>query len=67
MFLFKASSIINELEKFSPEIINYCKTAIEKDVVDLDFLRLEADSFKKCPNISIDVAVMEKTKLGTVL
>jgi len=67
MFLVKPSSIINELEKFSPAIINYCKTAIEKDVFDLDFLRLEADSFKKFPNISIDVAVMEKTKLGTVL
>ncbi len=67
MFLFKASSIINELEKFSPEIINYCKIAIEKDSVDLDFLRLEAESFKKCPKISLDIAVMEKTKLGTVL
>ena len=67
MFLFKASSILNELKKFSPEIINYCKIAIEKDSVDLDFLRLEADSFKKCPKISLDIAVMEKTKLGTVL
>ncbi len=67
MFLFKASSIISELEKFSPEIINYCKIAIEKDVVDLDFLRLEEESFKKCPQISLDIAVMEKTKLGTVL
>ena len=67
MFLFKASSIINELNKFSPEIINYCKIAIEKDFVDLDFLRLESESFKKCPKVSIDVAVMEKTKLGTVL
>ena len=67
MFLFKASSIINELEKFAPEIINYCKIAIEKDVVDLDFQRLDAESFKKCPKVSIDVAVMEKTKLGTVL
>ena len=67
MFLFKASSIINELEKFSPEIINYCKIAIDKDVEDLDFLRLEAESFKKCPKISLDIAVMEKTKLGTVL
>ncbi len=67
MFLFKASSIIKELEKFSPEIINYCKIAIEKDVEDLDFLRLEAESFKKCPKISIDIAVMEKTKLGIVL
>ncbi len=67
MFLFKASSILNELEKFSPEIINYCKIAIEKDVADLDFLRLEEKSFKKCPKISLDIAVMEKTKLGTVL
>ena len=67
MFLFKASSIINELEKFAPEIINYCKIAIEKDVVDLDFHRLDAESFKKCPKVSIDVAVMEKTKLGIVL
>ena len=67
MFLFKASSIISELEKFYPEIINYCKIAIEKDVEDLDFLRLETESFKKCPKISLDIAVMEKTKLGTVL
>ena len=67
MFLFKASSIISELEKFSPEIVNYCKIAIDKDVEDLDFLRLETESFKKCPKISLDIAVMEKTKLGTVL
>ncbi|WP_269611641.1 mannose-1-phosphate guanylyltransferase/mannose-6-phosphate isomerase [Prochlorococcus marinus] len=67
MFLFKASSIINELEKLSPEIIKYCKIAIEKDIEDLDFLRLEAESFKKCPKISLDIAVMEKTTLGTVL
>ena len=67
MFLFKASSIVNELEKFAPEIISHCKIAIEKDTVDLDFQRLEAESFKKCPKVSIDFAVMEKTKLGTVL
>ena len=67
MFLFKASSIISELKKFYPEIINYCKIAIEKDVEDLDFLRLQEESFKKCPKISLDIAVMEKTNLGTVL
>ena len=67
MFLFKASSIISELEKFAPEIIKYSKIALEKDVVDLDFLRLDAESFQKCPKISIDIAVMEKTKLGTIL
>ena len=67
MFLVKASSILNELKKFTPEIVNYCKVAIEKDVADLDFLRLEIESFTKCPTLSIDIAVMEKTELGTVL
>jgi len=67
MFLFKASSIVSELEKFSPEIINYCNIAIKNVVKDLDFFRLEAESFKQCPKISLDIAVMEKTKLGTVL
>ena len=67
MFLFRASSIISELKKFSPEIIKYSKIAIEKDIEDLDFLRLEKESFKKCPKISLDIAVMEKTKLGMVL
>tara|TARA_B100000674_G_scaffold455870_1_gene429971 strand:- start:218 stop:1054 length:837 start_codon:yes stop_codon:yes gene_type:complete len=67
MFLFRASSILKELKKFCPEIIKYSKIAIEKDLEDLDFLRLEEESFKKCPKISLDIAVMEKTKLGTVL
>ena len=67
MFLFKASTIISELKKFAPEILNYCKIALEKDIEDLDFLRLETESFKKCPKISIDIAVMEKTNLGVVL
>ena len=67
IFLFKASSIINELEKFYPEIINYCKIATNNNLIDLDFIRLEAESFKKVPKVSIDVAVMEKTKLGTVI
>ena len=62
MFLFKSSAIINELEKFEPEIIIYCKDSIEKSSKDLDFLRVEENNFKKCPNIPIDIAVMEKTK-----
>ncbi len=67
MFLFKASSILTELEKFSPEILSCCKSALAKEVPDLEFSRLEKGAFQKCPNISIDVAVMEKTNVGTVL
>ena len=36
-------------------------------MADLEFHRLERESFAKCPNVAIDVAVMEKTELGSVL
>ena len=67
IFLFKASVILKELEKFKPEIIRICSESIEKGLNDLDFFRINEKVFKKCPNIPIDVAVMEKTNLGSVL
>ena len=66
MFLFKASVFLKELEKYSPQVIKFCKKALKQNVFDMDFQRLDKDSFKDCPNISIDIAVMEKTKLGVV-
>ena len=67
IFLFKAKSIINELEKFEPELLNYCKLAILNSKKDLDFLRLDKNHFSNCPNLSIDNAVMEKTQKATVI
>ena len=67
IFLFKAKAIFNEIKKFSPEIINHCSDALDKRTTDLDFQRLHEHSFKRCPDISIDYAVMEKTDMGIVL
>ena len=67
MFLFKASAMLAELERLAPEVVSCCRAALEQDVADLDFLRLEREAFAKCPNVAIDVAVMEKTHLGSVL
>ena len=67
IFLFKASAILSELERLAPEVVSSCRAALEQDMPDLEFLRLEREAFAKCPNIAIDVAVMEKTNLGTVL
>ena len=67
MFLFKTTSILNEIKNYSPDILNLCKKSLEKNLYDLDFQRLDKNEFEKCPNISIDVAVMEKTNKGTVL
>ena len=67
MFIFKSSIFLNEVEKFHPKLLDYCKKSISQVNLDLDFERIDPTFFKKCPNISIDVAIMEKTNLGTVL
>ena len=61
MFLFKASVFLQELETFNVDIINYCKGALDESEHDLDFIRLDKESFIQCPSDSIDYAVMEKT------
>ncbi len=67
IFLSKASVILNELNKFQPELVKYCREAIKEIASDLDFLRVNKKYFSRCPSISIDVAIMERTNLGTVL
>ncbi len=67
MFVFKASTIISEIKKFNPQIINCCENAMEYSKEDLDFKRIDHKVFLDCPSYSIDVAVMEKTKIGSVV
>ena len=68
MFMFKAKEIIKkEINKYSPEILKSCKKSIIKSKFDLVFQRLDKVSFEKCDDISIDVAVMEKTSRGIVI
>ncbi len=67
MFLFKASAYITELQHFHPAMVTACKAALEKSVVDLDFIRADSAAFEQCPSDSIDYAVMEKTAQATVV
>ena len=67
IFLFKASILIQEIQKFSPIILESCTESLKGKAYDLDFERLEKKSFEQSPNISIDNAVMEKSNLGVVL
>ena len=67
MFLFRASAILAELERLAPEVVSTCRSALDHDSADLDFLRLEREAFAGCPSVAIDVAVMERTDRGCVL
>lgn len=67
MFLFRADCFLRELERLAPEILSGARSALEKAVTDLDFVRLDSDSFAAMPNLSIDYAVMEKTDKAAVV
>ncbi len=67
IFLFKASTILKEMKRYAPEILGLCEESLERGLEDLDFFRIDEETFRKCPNVSIDIAVMEKTNLGSVL
>ncbi len=67
MFVFKASVYLDELKKLSPKIFSICEQAIKKSSQDLDFIRVEKEIFEKCPEDSIDFAVMEKTTDSVVI
>ena len=61
MFMFKASVFIDELTKYSPKIMDSVVRAFDKVVQDLDFIRLDRESFESSPSDSIDYALMEKS------
>ena len=67
IFMFKSKKILDEIKTFTPNIYNICEKAMQEKIIDLDFQRIDKDIFEGCPNISIDIAVMEKTSLGIVL
>jgi mannose-1-phosphate guanylyltransferase/mannose-6-phosphate isomerase len=67
IFLFRASTYLEALQQFNGETFVNSINAHNKAVRDLDFLRLHAEDFEKCPNISVDYAVMERAeKVGVV-
>ncbi len=66
IFLSKASIIVKEIKKFRPDVYEACINSLSECKKDLNFWRIGIDPFLNCPNISFDIAVMEKTKLGIV-
>jgi mannose-1-phosphate guanylyltransferase/mannose-6-phosphate isomerase len=67
MFVFQASTILEELERWAEDIYQAVKRAMVKGRQDLDFYRLDMDAFTASPSDSIDYAIMEKTHKAIVL
>ncbi len=67
MFLFKAKTYLEELQRHAPKVYEACSGAMKKTEKDLDFIRIETKAFELSPSISIDYAVMERTNLASVV
>lgn len=67
IFIFKASSYLEALINFQPEMHALTQQSVDNAELDLDFLRVEAATFEQCANISVDYAVMERADNVVVL
>jgi mannose-1-phosphate guanylyltransferase/mannose-6-phosphate isomerase len=61
MFMFKASTLVDELSIYSPDIMKPIIDAVDNAEQDLDFVRLDKTFFELSPSESIDYALMEKS------
>ena len=66
-FVFRADVMLEELQRFEPEIAAATAAAVELAKKDLDFIVLDKEFFANAPKTSIDYAVMERTKRAAVL
>ena len=66
MFLFRASTYLDELQTFRPDILKACTEAVADETRDLGFVR-PGKAFLDCPADSVDYAVMERTDKAMVV
>ncbi len=67
MFVFKANRYLAELGAFAPDVLQASQAAFQAASTDLDFVRIDKAAFEACRSISIDYAVMERTRDAVVL
>ena len=67
MFVFTAATLIEEMQRYEPEVLSAVRRAVERRSSDLDFIRLDAEAFAACADISLDYAVAERTTRAAVV
>lgn len=67
MFVATAATLLSELSRHAPGVVETVERALAAAKHDLDFVRLGEAEFAVAPDISIDYAVMEKTERAAVV
>jgi mannose-1-phosphate guanylyltransferase len=66
MFMLGADAFLHECAVLAPETFSAAQASVADAKTDLDFVRLDEAGFAKAPNISVDYAIFEKTRLALV-
>ena len=67
MFLFRAERYLSALREHHPQMLAHCTQALLHGQADLDFIRIDSATFQRCEDISVDYAIMERTRDGAVV
>lgn len=67
MFLFPVTRLLEEIDHYEPDILRHVSHALEKSSRELDFIRLAKEPFLEANSISIDYAIMERTKHAAIV
>ncbi|WP_281351615.1 mannose-1-phosphate guanylyltransferase/mannose-6-phosphate isomerase [Propylenella binzhouense] len=62
LFLFRARTLLAELERLAPAIASAAAESVETAAADLDFVRLGRAALERSPASSIDYAVMQRSE-----
>ncbi|MGM4886784.1 mannose-1-phosphate guanylyltransferase/mannose-6-phosphate isomerase [Tardiphaga sp. 11_C7_N12_6] len=66
-FMFRAGMLLDEYRRVDSDSVETITSAVAKAGRDLGFFTLDADAFGKAKSISVDYAVMEKTRKAAVV
>ncbi|HEV7321030.1 MAG TPA: mannose-1-phosphate guanylyltransferase/mannose-6-phosphate isomerase [Ensifer sp.] len=67
IFMLPVKSFLDEMQRYAPQVWEAAQNAVARAYRDLDFTRLETESFSSAPDISVDYAVFEKTECAAVV
>ena len=66
-FVFRADVMLEELHRFEPDLAGVAREAVQLGTTDLGMFKLNEEAFARAHKISIDYAVMERTRRGAVI
>ncbi len=67
MFVFRADTMLAEMEKHAPAMLSAVRRAVEAAREDLSFIRLDPQAFAASPDLSLEGAVIAQTDRAAVV